>query len=153
MTQNMQNVMLHNKVKILYIEDDPVNMILVKKLLMREGFQVIEAANGWAGIAMTQAHKPDLILMDMNMPDLDGYLATERLKSMPGLEHIPIVALTANAMEGDRQRSLDSGCAGHITKPININTFAEEVREHFKHLTNESAIDIAERTVPNSLVN
>lgn len=115
---------------VLYVEDDAVNMALVKKLLRSEGFKVLEAPNGWAGLAMAEQHKPDLILMDMNMPDLDGYQATRRLKRTPELKHIPVVALTANAMDGDRQRSIECGCEGHITKPININTFIEEIRDY-----------------------
>lgn len=117
---------------VLYVEDDPVNMLLVKKLLRIEGFRLLEASNGWSGISMAQIHQPDLILMDMNMPDMDGYQATVRIKRMPELRQIPIVALTANAMDGDRQRSLDAGCQGHITKPININTFADQVRTHIR---------------------
>lgn len=115
---------------ILYVEDDPVNMALVRKLLRNEGFSVLEARNGWEGLAVAERDQPDLILMDMNMPDLDGYQATRRLKRMPALKHIPVVALTANAMDGDRQRSLESGCEGHITKPLNINTFIEEIRDY-----------------------
>jgi len=115
------------KPKVLYIEDDPVNMALVRKLLKREGVQLLEASNGWAGIAMAQMHMPDLVLMDMNMPDMDGYEATRRIKTIPELKHIPVVALTANAMEGDRDRSIKAGCLGHITKPINIDTFGTQV--------------------------
>lgn len=126
---NLKEVLLPT---VLYVEDDPVNMLLVKKLLKIEGFLLLEASNGWAGISMAQIHQPDLILMDMNMPDMDGYQATTRIKRMPELRRIPIVALTANAMDGDRQRSLDAGCQGHITKPININTFADQVRTHIR---------------------
>jgi two-component system cell cycle response regulator DivK len=124
---------IQKKIRILYVEDDPVNMALVKKLLKREGFRLLAAENGWKGLAMAQTYKPDLILMDMNMPDLDGYEATARLKSMPELQHIPVVAVTANAMAGDRDRSLAAGCDGHITKPININTFSDEVRDYLQH--------------------
>lgn len=115
------------KIKVLYVEDDPVNMALVKKLLRREGVQFLEATNGWAGLALAQMHKPDVILMDMNMPDMDGYEATRRLRGFAELRDIPVLALTANAMEGDERRSLEAGCNGHITKPININTFSHDV--------------------------
>ena len=121
---------MQRKTKILYVEDDPVNMALVRKLLRREGFQLLQAENGWKGLSMAQTYQPDLILMDMNMPDLDGYEATARVKAIPELQHIPVVAVTANAMAGDRDRSLAAGCEGHITKPININTFADEVRDY-----------------------
>lgn len=124
---------MQSNATVLYIEDDPVNMALVKKLLRNEGFIMLEAGNGWAGLAMVEQHKPDLILMDMNMPDLDGYQATRRIRRHPELRTIPVVALTANAMDGDRQRSLEAGCDGHITKPININTFAEEIRDYVMH--------------------
>lgn len=127
------------KLKVLYIEDDLVNMALVRKLLKVEGVQFLEASNGWAGIAVAQTHLPDLILMDMNMPDMDGYEATRRIKSLPELQHIPVVALTANAMERDKQRSLDAGCQGHITKPIDIDTFAKQVMEYIHGATNAQA--------------
>lgn len=117
---------------VLYIEDDPVNMLLVKKLLRVEGIRLLEAPNAWVGITMAQDYQPGLILMDMNMPDMDGYQATARIKRMPDIRHIPVVALTANAMDGDRQRSMDVGCQGHITKPININTFADQVRTYIR---------------------
>lgn len=117
---------------VLYIEDDPVNMLLVKKLLRVEGIRLLEAPNAWVGITMAQDYQPGLILMDMNMPDMDGYQATARIKRMPDIRHIPVVALTANAMDGDRQRSMDAGCQGHITKPININTFADQVRTYIR---------------------
>lgn len=117
---------------VLYIEDDPVNMLLVKKLLRVEGIRLLEAPNAWIGITMAQDYQPGLILMDMNMPDMDGYQATARIKRMPDIRHIPVVALTANAMDGDRQRSMDAGCQGHITKPININTFADQVRTYIR---------------------
>ena len=129
---------MQRKTKVLYIEDDPVNMVLVKKLLRREGVQFLEATNGWAGLALAQMHKPDVILMDMNMPDMDGYEATRRLKTFVELRHIPVVALTANAMEGDKQRSIEAGCDGHITKPIDINTFCTEVL-NFVHTPTLSA--------------
>lgn len=133
------------KTKVLYIEDDPVNMALVKKLLKREGVQFLEATNGWSGLAMAQTHMPDVILMDMNMPDMDGYEATRRIKSLPELKEIPVVALTANAMERDRQRSLDAGCQGHITKPINIETFSADVLAYAGRLIASEPSDFPDR--------
>ncbi len=117
---------------VLYIEDDPVNMALVRKLLKVEGFSMLEATNGVSGIELARRYKPSLILMDMNMPDVDGYEATTQIKNSPDTAQIPVVAVTANAMPGDRERSLSVGCDGHITKPININTFADEVRSFIR---------------------
>jgi len=114
--------------KILYIEDDPANKTLVKKLLSSNGFQVIEADDGLSGIQIAQSERPDLILMDMSMPGLDGYETTTRMKGMDELKDIPIVAVTAHAMKGDRERTLAAGCNGYISKPIDIGTFAEQVR-------------------------
>lgn len=119
---------MNSSARILYIEDDPVNMLLVKKLLRVEGFEIIEATNGLSGIEMAKEQKPDLILLDINMPDLDGYTAASYLKSIPSLQDIPIVAVTANAMASDKKKSFEAGCDGFITKPIDIKKFGRQVR-------------------------
>lgn len=103
---------------ILYIEDNPHNMRLVRKLLHTMGFSLIEAMDGTHGLQMAAAHMPDLILVDINLPDIDGYEITRRLKSDARMAHIPVVALTANAMHGDREFCLASGCDGYLAKPI-----------------------------------
>jgi two-component system cell cycle response regulator DivK len=104
--------------KILYIEDNPLNMRLVRKILVDLGYQMIEAADGQAGLRLAQEFQPDLILVDVNLPDIDGLEVTRLTKSNPQTAHIPIVALTANAMYGDRERCLEAGCDGYIAKPV-----------------------------------
>jgi len=107
--------------KILYIEDNPQNMRLVRKMLRVGGYDMIEAMDGTTGIKVAAAEVPDLILMDINLPDIDGTEATSRIKADPDLRHIPVVALTANAMFGDRERFLDAGCDGYLAKPVSKN--------------------------------
>src|SRR5215207_4318180 len=105
--------------KILYVEDNERNMRLVRKFLEHDGYTVLEAVNGLTGLEVAARERPDLILMDINLPDIHGLEATSRLKSSPDLAHIPVIALTANAMHGDKERCLTAGCNGYIAKPIN----------------------------------
>src|ERR1041384_7410440 len=95
--------------KILYIDDSENNRILVTRRLARSGYQVLIAENAEQGLALAAAELPDLILMDMGMPGTDGWTATRRLKAEPKLQRIPVIALTAHAMQGDREKSLDAG--------------------------------------------
>lgn len=120
--------------KILYIEDNPTNFRLVEKLLRPEGFEVLHAQDGFDGIkrAVEERETLDLILMDINLPGMDGYEAATKLKNMRGFESIPIVALTVNALRGDRKRSLAAGCDGYIPKPIDGQTFSQKVREYLR---------------------
>lgn len=104
--------------KILYVEDNPQNMRLVRKMLHVGGYDMLEAVDGLTGLDIAAQERPDLILMDINLPDIDGMEATRRLKEDPDLNKIPIVALTANAMFGDRERFLEAGCDGYLAKPI-----------------------------------
>lgn len=104
--------------KILYVEDNPQNMRLVRKILVASGYAVIEAVDGLSGMAAAQQEKPDLILMDVNLPDISGLEAAQRLKAAPETAPIPIIALTANAMHGDRETALASGCDGYLAKPV-----------------------------------
>lgn len=104
--------------KILYIEDNPLNMRLVRKLLTSFGYEMIEAMDGLRGLEMVATERPALVLVDINLPDMDGLEVTSRIKANPQLAHIPIVALTANAMHGDRERCLSAGCDGYIAKPV-----------------------------------
>ncbi len=113
--------------RVLYIEDDANNRMLVKRILLVEDIDVEEADNALKGIQMALNNPPDLILMDVSMPEMDGLQATQRIREMPEIAHIPIIALTANVMEGDRERSLNAGCDGYIGKPIDVDTFAEQV--------------------------
>jgi two-component system, cell cycle response regulator DivK len=118
--------------RVLYIEDKPDNRLLVQRVLMAEDFDVLEAADADQGIRLAQEERPDLILMDINMPGRDGYSATNDIRQMPELSHIPIVALTANVMKGDRERSLDAGCDGYIPKPIDVDRFPSEIMMYIR---------------------
>ncbi len=113
--------------KVLYIEDKTDNRLLVRRVLMAEDIDVVEAESAEQGISLAQQEMPDLILMDINMPGKDGYSATFDIRQMPMLDHIPVIALTANVMKGDKERSLDAGCDGYIPKPIDVDRFPMEV--------------------------
>jgi two-component system cell cycle response regulator DivK len=115
--------------KILYVEDNVLNMRLVRKLLMAAGYTMIEAPDGRTGVKLAERERPDLILMDMNLPDIDGIEATRQLKSCSELARIPIIALTANAMHGDRERFMSSGCDGYIAKPIARRELLDAISE------------------------
>lgn len=116
--------------RILYIEDNPQNMRLVRKMLSVGGYDMFEASDGESGLEMACETKPDLILMDINLPDIDGMEVTKRLKAMPEMSHIPIIALTANAMYGDRERFTGAGCDGYLAKPVTKNELLNTVA-HF----------------------
>jgi two-component system cell cycle response regulator len=115
---------------ILVVEDNEANQLLASSVLEREGFRVEIAGSAQEALEKLSVTPPDLILMDVQMPGVDGLTFTRRLKADQKTAAIPIVALTALAMRGDRERTLDAGCAGYIPKPINTRTFAAEVR-HF----------------------
>jgi len=117
------------KKRILYIEDNPLNKRLVRKLLSVKGYDVLEADDGLVGVEMAQRERPDLILMDINIPGIDGMEATARLKKSE-VAHIPIVALTANAMVGDRERIMAAGCDEYMHKPVS-NALLWETVERF----------------------
>lgn len=115
-------------VQILYIEDDPSNCLLVRRILEAEGYIVKEARSGLAGLEMAARVKPALILLDINLPEIDGYDLARRFRDTPGLQQVPILALTANVMKGDRERSLEAGCNGYIQKPIDVDRLPDQVR-------------------------
>jgi two-component system cell cycle response regulator DivK len=117
---------------ILYVEDNADNRTLVRRILMAEGYNLLEAVNAAQALETLQNNKPDLILMDINMPDMDGYSLTAKIKDTPGLESIPIIALTANVMRGDRERSLEAGCDGYIQKPIDIDLLSEQIERFLR---------------------
>lgn len=125
--------------KILYVEDNPQNMRLVKKILMAAGYEVLEAYEGLAGIATAAREQPDLILMDINLPDINGLEATQRLKSSPQVAWIPVIAVTANAMHGDRDHCLAAGCDGYLAKPIMKNELLTTVSIFLKQSMNSRA--------------
>jgi two-component system, cell cycle response regulator DivK len=104
--------------RILYIEDNPQNMRLVRKILVHAGYEVLEAENGVSGLMIAEETLPDLILLDVNLPDIDGLELAGRIKNTPALQAIPVIALTANAMVGDREKTIEAGCDGYLPKPI-----------------------------------
>ncbi|RPH70739.1 response regulator [bacterium] len=116
-----------NTPTVLHVEDNLENRILIRRLLNSDGYQVLEAANATQAFEILDACLPNLILMDINMPDMDGYTLTNRLKLDPRYKQIPIIALTANVMKGDRERTLQAGCDGYIEKPIDVDNFLEQV--------------------------
>lgn len=118
--------------RILYIEDDANNRLLVKRILLSEGIDVEEADNAHKGIQMAVKNPPDLILMDISMPDMDGLTATMEIRNIPEISSIPIVALTANVMQGDKERTLNAGCDGYIGKPIDVDTFVDQISQYLR---------------------
>ncbi len=113
--------------KILYVEDNDDNVYMLKNRLSRSGFTVVVATNGAQGIAMAASEQPDLILMDITLPDIDGEEATRRLKADPATRGIPVIALTANAMSGDREKAIAAGCDDFDTKPVDMPRLLEKI--------------------------
>ena len=113
--------------KILYVEDNDDNVYMLKSRLSRSGFTVVIATNGLQGIAVAKSEQPDLILMDLTLPDNDGEEATRRLKADPATKHIPVLALTANAMSADRDRAIAAGCDDFDTKPVELPRLLEKI--------------------------
>jgi two-component system, cell cycle response regulator DivK len=116
-------------IRILYIEDNRQNMRLVKKFLKMGGYEMIGKDTGLAGIDAAHEEMPDLILMDINLPDIDGVEATQRIKANATTAKIPIIALTANAMHGDRERFMEAGCDDYLSKPVSKSDLLEKVAE------------------------
>ncbi len=112
---------------VLIVEDNIDNYELVRFLLERTGYETRWARSGKEGISMAKEIKPALILMDLSLPEMDGWTATQRIKSDPETKHIPVAALTAHTLPGDRKRALDVGCDGYLSKPMNIKLFDETV--------------------------
>jgi len=113
---------------VLLVEDNEVNRYLARFLLEHGGFNVVTANNGLEALEQARARKPDLILMDIQMPVMDGYEATRQLKADDNLKSVPVVALTAYAMPHERERALAAGCVGQIEKPIDTRTFIAQLR-------------------------
>jgi|KBSSwiStaDraftv2_1062776.scaffolds.fasta_scaffold582717_2 two-component system cell cycle response regulator DivK len=120
--------------RVLLVEDNEVNSYLIRFVLERAGYAVQVATNGLEGIEAARLERPDLILMDIGMPVMDGYEATERLKADPGLSGVPVVALSAHAMEHEKERAYQAGCVAHIEKPIDMTTFIRQVQTHLRPL-------------------
>jgi CheY-like chemotaxis protein len=105
---------------ILLVEDNEMNRDMLSRRLERRGYRVVLAVDGLSGVETAAAQAPDLVLMDMSLPVLDGWEATRRLKAAPATRHIPVIALTAHAMAGDREKALEAGCDDYDTKPIEL---------------------------------
>ena len=118
------------KIKILYIEDNEQNLYLVTFMLEKHGYEVHAAVDGREGIDLAARIQPDLILLDIQLPGMDGYAVARHLRANPDLAGIPIIAVTSYAMAGDRDKALAAGCSGYIEKPINPDNFIQQVEQH-----------------------
>lgn len=121
---------------ILYVEDNFENRILVRRVLQAEGYDVVEATSANDALKMLKDLVPDLILMDINMPEMDGYTLTAKIKENSAFEKVPVIAMTANVMRGDKERSLQAGCDGYIQKPIDIDILPEQIERYLKRKAN-----------------
>jgi CheY-like chemotaxis protein len=113
--------------KILLVEDNEMNRDMLSRRLLRKGFEVVMAIDGGQAVSMAESEHPDLILMDMSLPVIDGWEATRRVKAAEATAHIPVIALTAHAMSGDREKALDAGCDDYDTKPIEMPRLLEKI--------------------------
>lgn len=116
--------------RILVIEDNGTNMYLIGFILRKNGHEVIEARSGEEGVKLTIKEKPNLIIMDIQLPDIDGLEATKRIRKLEADRKTPIIAFTSYTMTGDREKSLAAGCNGYIEKPINPDTFMDEIEKY-----------------------
>jgi two-component system cell cycle response regulator DivK len=118
--------------KILVVDDNQDSRELVVKILKNRGYQMIEAVDGEDALEKATAENPDLILMDISIPKINGYEVTRRLKSQINFKNTPIIALTAHAMKGDREKALEAGCDGYISKPINIHEIPDQIQSYLQ---------------------
>jgi CheY-like chemotaxis protein len=115
--------------KILYVEDNEDNIFMLKNRLTRAGHTVVVATDGAQGVAMASSERPDVILMDLSLPVLDGWQATREIKAAADTKHIPVIALTANAMAGDREKALAAGCDDYDTKPVELPRLLGKIKQ------------------------
>ena len=115
--------------KVLVIEDNPQNRYIFSVLLKHSGYEVIESTTGKDGVAKATEERPALILLDIQLPDIDGYEVAKNLRSNADLSSVPIVAVTSYAMVGDRKKAINAGCSGYIEKPINPKTFVDDIQK------------------------
>ncbi len=120
------------RARILYIEDNEQNLYLVAFILEKRGYEVLQARDGFEGIEMALREKPDLILLDFELPVMDGYEVLQRLRAEAETREVPIIALTSYAMAGDRERFLEAGCTGYIEKPIDTERFLPLVEQYLQ---------------------
>src|ERR1700676_2081792 len=114
--------------KVLYVEDNDDNIFMLRNRLRRAGYEVVVAMDGVQGVAAAAAEKPDVILMDLSLPQLDGWAATRRIQGAPETKHIPVIALTSHAMMGDREKALAAGCDDFDTKPVELPRLLKKIR-------------------------
>lgn len=119
---------------ILYVEDNFENKLFVRRVIESMGHEMMEAENGFDSLTLAAEQKPDLILMDVNIPGMDGLETTTKFKADPGLSDIPIIALTANAMKGDKERCLAAGCDGYMQKPVGVSDLRREITHYAETL-------------------
>lgn len=121
---------MRKKKRILIVEDNEANLYLISFILKNSGYEVIEAREGLKGVELAIKEKPDLIIMDIQLPDIDGLEAVRRIRASEADNDIPIVALTSYTMTGDREKAMAAGCTGYIEKPINPDTFIAEIERY-----------------------
>jgi len=129
----------NNMLRILVVEDSPVNMALTVAILEGAGHAILQADHAVEGIELARREQPDLVLMDIQLPDIDGLAATRRLKADPRTAHMPVIALTAFAMKGDEDETRAAGCDGYVTKPIRYKEFLAEVNAVMKRRSRAAA--------------
>ncbi len=116
--------------QVLVIEDNEQNLYLITYLLEQNGFEVVQAHDGKEGCRIAETMVPSIILLDIQLPGMDGYAVARQLRKNPQIQDIPMVAVTSYAMPGDKEKALEAGCTGYIEKPINPETFIDQVRKH-----------------------
>ncbi len=121
------------KKTILYVEDNSDNRKLIRRILEAEGYAMMEASNAGEALSALDANNLDLILMDINMPDVDGYTLTSQIRQIPAHAKVPIIAVTANVMRGDREKSLEAGCDGYIQKPIDVDALPKLIERFMRN--------------------
>jgi two-component system, cell cycle response regulator DivK len=119
-------------IRVLIVDDTELNRKVVKTVLLAQGFEVLEAEDGEQAVMIATEEMPDIVLMDVQLPKIDGYEATRRLRAQESTQDMQIIALTAHAMPGETERAQDAGCNGYISKPINTRTLVEQITAHLK---------------------
>jgi two-component system cell cycle response regulator DivK len=130
--EEMEEVKIGLPKKILIVDDNQDSRELAVKVLKNRGYQMIEASDGEEALEKALAEKPDLILMDISIPKINGYEVTRRLKSQADFKATPIIALTAHALKGDKEKALEAGCDGYISKPINVHELPDQIKSYMK---------------------
>ena len=124
--------MRQGRIKVLLVEDNYMNKVLVREILTLNGYDIIEAASGTEGLKMLALESPDIVLMDLHLPEMDGITATRIIKADERNSHIPVLALTASAMKGEEQKLIDKGFDGYVAKPIEVKKLLEAITESLK---------------------